>query len=120
MEKGYLIVQTTTTDMIYPVTDVLVNVRKEDESHDFVTDRNGKTEKIEIEAPDTAFSTNQSDEESYTSVDVTVKKDGYYTIIVRNAQVFPKETSLLYVNMIPLPENENEKTLEYFSNSQNL
>ncbi len=120
MEKGYLVIQTTTTGMVFPVVDSAVDVRNGEQEYSFITDRSGKTQTIEIEAPDPIFSTEQSDEDSYTSLDVTVTKDGYYTIIVRNVQVFPKETSLLYVNMIPLPENETDKTLEYFSNSQNL
>ncbi len=120
MEKGFLVVQTTTTDMIFPVVDSQVNIKNKNEEYDVVTDRSGKTDILEFDAPDSVFSTEQSAENSYTSLDVTVNKEGYYTIMVRNVQIFPKETSLLYVNMIPLPENETNKIIEYFSDSQNL
>ena len=120
MEKGYLVIQTTTTDMIFPIVDSDVFVKNGTEEFNLKTDRSGKTETITVNTPDAVFSTEQSDELSYTSLDVTVTKSGYYTIIVKNVQVFAKETSLLYVNMIPLPENETDMTLEYFSNSQNL
>ncbi len=120
MEKGYLVIQTTTTDMIFPVSDTGINVKNGDKEYNILTDRSGKTETIEIDTPDMINSTQQTNEPSFTTLEVTVTKDGYYTIKVKDVQVFPRETSLLYVNMIPLPENESDKTIEYSSNPQNL
>ena len=120
MDKGYLIVQTSTTETIFPVSDSTVIVNGDGIDYTYETDRSGKTPKIEIITPDTKNSTEQTAEKGYTSVEVSIFKEGYYKTTVKNVQIFPKETSLLYVNMIPLPENEPEKGLVYDTNSQNL
>ncbi|MBR4030618.1 MAG: hypothetical protein IKJ06_04400 [Clostridia bacterium] len=120
MATGYLVVQTYLSRESYGVQDVRVELSS---GKTLYTDENGFTEKIEINAPPREESEqpgNPGDATPYTAVDITLAKEGYFTIIIRNVQIFAGETTLQPVQMLPLPENGGGGTIEYDLLPQNL
>ena len=84
------------------------------------TDRNGNTAAVDISAPPAVLSEEpQSKYSPYGVCDVSVNKEGYYTNIYKNVQIFDAETSNLEVQLIPLPEYvRGEDTFKVFDISQ--
>ena len=71
------------------------------------TDESGNTPLIALEAPPKALSLSPNPESRpYALYDAEINKEGYYTVVSRDIQVYPDTTSILPVNMMPLPDTE--------------
>ena len=83
MQKGSLLVRTYISNMLIPVIGVRVTVTENNGNGEEilafrVTDENGKTDIIEINAPDMELSLNSDNtEKPFTSVNIKVEKDGF-------------------------------------------
>lgn len=117
MEKGYLIVQTYISRESYGVPDTKITLS---DGRQFLTDENGFTRSIEIEAPDKILSESPGTETPFTLLNMTIEKEGFFTIELKNVQVFSSETSLQKVQMLPVPENGGGGTISYDFTQQNL
>ncbi len=117
MEKGYLIVQTYVSRESFGVPETRITL---EDGQILVTDENGFTPKIEIDAPDKILSESPGATAPYTLLDMTLEKEGYFTIELKNVQVFSGETSVQKVQMLPIPENGGGGTISYDFSQQNL
>lgn len=94
----------------YPVAGSLVFVRgrrADGESYTVAvleTDESGRTPLIMLETPPKSFSLAPGGGTPYALYDVEVSHRDYYTVVTRDVQVYPETTSVLPVNMIPLPD----------------
>ena len=94
----------------FPVEGALVFVRGKREGKAFTvavleTDESGKTPLISLETPPKSLSLAPgSDVVPYGLYDVEVSHRDYYTIVTRDVQVYPDTTSVLPINMLPLPD----------------
>lgn len=117
MEKGYLVVQTFVSRESYGVPEVEITLS---DGRTFYTDENGFTTKAEVETPDKTLSESPGFDSPYTLLNMTLKKDGYFTIELKNVQVFSGETSLQKVQMLPIPENGGGGSITFDFTEQNL
>ena len=110
MQKGSLLVRTYISKMLIPVIGVRVTVTENNGNGEEilafrVTDENGKTDIIEINAPDMELSLNSDNtEKPFTSVNIKVEKDGFVISTIEDVQIFANRLSEQNVEMIPLPE----------------
>ena len=111
---GYMIVRVTTARGAIPIEGALVTVTNYVESTglgrgDVIsvhkTDRSGITEKISLPTPPRSLSMSPGNGKGYTTYNVSVAKEGYYTQNYINAPVFEGITSIQSADLIPLPDN---------------
>ena len=95
----------------YPVENALVIVRSKKIDGTPVTvavletDESGKTQIITLETPPKSLSLSPgSDIPPYSLYDVEITHPGFYSIITRDVQIYPDTTSILPINMLPLPD----------------
>ena len=109
-QKGSLIVRTFASNQLIPIPGVRITVTKSTENGDEliaygVTDKNGKTQIIQIDTPDALLSLDQNNTaEPFTGVNIKIEKEGFDITNIFNAQVFSGQLSEQYVEMVPLPE----------------
>ncbi len=115
MQKGYVTVRAFTREQISPVSGASVYIVTNGENGEknierlLITDENGKTPVIEIDAPDIELTeTPDYTGTPYTLIDIFVYRDAFYTIKVEDVQVFADRVTVQNIEMIPLPENFNE------------
>ncbi len=74
------------------------------------TDESGKTPMITLEAPPKALSLSpDTNGTPYSLYDAEISHIGFYTTVTRDIQIYPDTTSVLPVNMIPLPDTNGTK-----------
>ena len=119
-QNGYLTARVYTANESIPIKDAVVTVMKNDRgTTDIIakrtTDKNGLIVPIVISAPDESLSLEPGDSDVFTLVDVKVDKEGYYTIYIRNVQIFAGQTTVADTPMIPLPDNQkyNDKSEDW-------
>ena len=110
-EHGYVSARVTTSNGDLPIVGAVLSVILNDSNMPTLlgkrtTDTNGLTTSVPVPAPDKSMSLSPSEEKPYTNVDIRVDKDGYYTVFIKDAQVFAGETSVAGVSLIPFAENE--------------
>ena len=112
MENGYLIVQTALAQGSLPLANADVSIYnggEEERLFSLTTDPEGKTQKITLSAPDIKESESPNNgAKPFGAYDIYVEKEGFYSVFVKDAQIFSGQTSIQYVNMIPLPEGVSE------------
>ena len=126
-QNGYLIARIYTSKGELPVIGAIVTVSKniggrENIIAKRITDRNGQTAPVTISAPDKELSENPTNEEVFSVVDVRVDHPLYYTVYIRNVQIFAGETTVVDTALIPLIENEEHsgRAEEFVETPQNL
>lgn len=78
------------------------------------TDESGKTPMITLEAPPKALSLSPNTNGTpYSLYDAEISRKGFYTTVTRNIQIYPDTTSVLPVNMIPLPDTSGTEKYIY-------
>lgn len=118
---GKLGIRAFSANSAYPVPGAFVTIRKKTDSSPVTvavleTDESGNTPLIALEAPPKALSLSPNPESRpYALYDAEINKEGYYTVVARDVQVYPSITSILPVNMIPLPDTE--ESLQYPNNN---
>jgi len=124
--QGYILVQVSLAVQSLP----LENARVEIYAHDgdernlissSLTDPEGKTVRFTVEAPDISYSeTPDNGVVPFSLFDIFITSNGFYSVAVRDMQVFAERTSIQYVNMIPLPEGVTEGEKIIVIKPQNL
>lgn len=113
---GNLVVFTYVTKEILPVADCVIYVTDTEKTKllaKLVTDRDGRTETIELEAPDVKNSLSpDSMLPAFRSVSVFCTKPGYFNLLINGVQVFAGRTSVQATMMLPVPENYEGDTTE--------
>ncbi|MCL2462916.1 MAG: hypothetical protein FWF44_09640, partial [Defluviitaleaceae bacterium] len=107
MGKGYLKVSVTTGSGALPVAGANVTVADAQGNilYRLVTDEDGNTGKVEINAPDKAVDLDPDYVGDYYAVcDVKIEAENYDTVIVNGVQIFDTVTTILPVNMAPVLE----------------
>lgn len=117
MQDGYLTVQTFLSAESYGVEGVKVTLS---DGRVLYTDENGFTETVVIEAPNKETGLKPDMGTPYTSIDITARKEGFFTIVLKNVQIFPTETTLQKIQMLPIPENGGGGEIIYTMPPQNL
>ncbi len=101
MQKGYLVVEVTTSQEALPVI-AHVLVTGGEYAQEGVSDASGRTGRFEIDAPDREASLNpEAGCLPYATVDVRIVSNAYRTVEVRGVQIFAGETAILPVAMEP-------------------
>lgn len=100
---GYLLVNARTALGALPVSGARVTVNGAAEPIEVYTDMSGATERIELLTPDVENSLSPGSVlPPYSSYNVSVEADGFYTVRTKSVPVFPGVTSVQNVNMIPV------------------
>lgn len=108
-EIGYLIAQVFTARQAIPIPDVSVSILTEDPQRPELlafrrTDRNGKTEPVELYAPDSSSTLAPSEQQGFATYNVQLDHPLYYSVLVEHVQVFAGIESIQPMEMVPLPE----------------
>jgi len=126
-QNGFLTARIYTSRGQIPVEDAIVTVTNANESTQNIiakrtTDKNGQIAPVTISAPDEALSLEPGNNKVFSTVDVRVDKNGFYTLFIKNVQVFANQTTVVDTPIIPLPDNEkyNDKAEEFVETPQNL
>jgi hypothetical protein len=105
MGKGYLKIQLFSADEAYPVGGVNVRVRSDDGEvlYTFVTDENGNTPTIGLDAPDAVNSQypNGADPKFRRLIVDVDESYGYDAVTIMGVEVFDEQTSILPVKLHP-------------------
>lgn len=105
-ESGTLRIQGYIASQTYPATNAKVEIRKELTNgsqliYSGETNESGVYGPVKLPAPKKEFSEEFSDRLPYANYLVTVKKDGFITMIYRNLPIFPGVESNQTINFIP-------------------
>lgn len=117
LEQGYLLVQAFGSRESFGEKGVKVTVGG---AETLFTDENGFTKTITLSAPNQALSESPGNPSPYTMVDITAEKEGFYTIVIKNVQIFSGEVTQQQIQMLPVPENGEVRTVVYVLTPQIL
>jgi hypothetical protein len=107
-ETGYLSIRVGTAGGALPVVGADVRIVGKDLENQgliylLTTDQSGKIQAVALPAPQKALSQNpDSAAESYSTYDVTVFKEGFYTQRIQALPIFSTITSTQFIELIPL------------------
>ncbi len=115
MEKSYgkLHIRTYVANEALPIEGAEVLIVGADESNRdtmyyILTDVDGVTKEIILSTPGAIYSLSPEPlEQPYSTVDVTVSKEGFYTKKISGVPIFAGINALLPVNMIPIEEGSD-------------
>ncbi|MBR2404915.1 MAG: hypothetical protein IKA95_04595 [Clostridia bacterium] len=106
MQIGYIVARAYASDAEIPIQNATFSVVTTDEQNQELigirlTDENGKTDPIPIEAPDESLSTSPGNVDPFTRVNVRLDHPEYNSYLVEGVQVFAGQVSLINAPMIP-------------------
>lgn len=126
-QNGFLTARIYTSRGQIPVEDAVVTVTGTNESSQNIiakrtTDKNGQIAPVTISAPNEEYSLEPGNYKAFSNVDVRVDKSGFYTVLIKNVQIFPNQTTVVDTPIIPLPDNQNYDNMaeEFVETPQNL
>ena len=110
MEKGYFGASAFTSGRILPVEGVEIYISKIDDTgetllYSLLTDENGNTPIVELDAPDVELSKKPGNVKPFSVYNVRAIKVGFFRTLIKDVQVFSGRTTVQNIDMIPLPEN---------------
>ena len=109
MAIGRLIVSVYVDNIAQPISGANVNIVGENTNINVVTDESGKTNEIELAAPDIEYSLEPQDViRPFSEYTVTVTKEGLEPSVVSGVQIFSDIVSYQDVFLIPPNENNGE------------
>ena len=127
MATGYIVVNVYTSRAQLPLRNAQVSVTDGNEAGPKLlgfrlTGVTGKTDEIEIETPDLDSSLSPSEKKPFAICDVKISHPSYYTLNIRDVQVFANTQTLQNVELIPLTENSKpqDRTINRTTPFQNL
>lgn len=127
MSEGYIIANVYTSKSLIPIKDASVSVTKTGkDTNELIgfrkTNENGTTTPIIINTPDENLSLEPNYKEPFATCDIQIEHPMYYTIFIKNAQVFANRTTVQPAELIPLEDTAVEdNAVEVFDvNQQNL
>ena len=108
-QNGYLVVNVSTARGAVPLPNARVRIYAEEPENTGlittrITDIAGKTERITLDAPDSALSESPGSAKPYASYTVTVDRDGFYPVSAAGVPVFSGVTSVQPIEMLALAE----------------
>lgn len=124
--SGQLIVQVSTAMGAVPVRGarVMISLRGEagEELYAFdCTDNNGRTRNMTLPAPDQKWSEQpEPDILPFALYDIKVQHEAFYSVEVRDVQLFGGQSTLQQIRMIPLPDFSGPQTEVFTVIPQNL
>lgn len=109
-ETGTLIVRAFVANETFPANGADIEIKKELTSGDYVihtgkTDESGTYGPVKLNAPSKEYSEEFSDREPYATYTLTVRKDGFITMIYKNLPIFPSVESDQTVNLVPVSQS---------------
>lgn len=109
MGTGFLVAQVYTSRGAIPIEDVSVSITTEHPDgrklHGFrSTDLSGKTSPAALQAPERELSRQPSTAQPFASYTLQADHPLYYTVLIKDIQLFDGSTSLQNIEMIPLEE----------------
>lgn len=126
MALGSVIIKASTAERLIPVENATVFVVKSRENGSDnilasrITNGSGETTTIDIETPEKSLSTQPSDENVFTTVDIRIEHPLYYTHYITGAQIFADTQSVQNVTLIPLAIPTENITDRVIITPQNL
>ncbi len=129
MAQGYVFIKATTSNAKIPIKDAYVALtRKNGDREELLgfsqTNVNGRSETFTLETPEKEASLQESDSgiDPFATCDITVYRDEYYRVEIKDAQIFPGIVTIQEVNMIPTLENgdSNDSAENFVVTPQNL
>ena len=110
MEKGFLGVSTFAAGRILPISGALVYVSQIQEEkevllYSLITDENGNTPVVSIEAPDIELTESPGNVQPFSLCNIRVLKEGFFKTVIKDVQVFARRITIQNIDMVPLPEN---------------
>ena len=110
MEKGFLGASTFAAGRILPISGAQVYVSqikdgKEKLLYSLITDENGNTPVVSLDAPDIELSESPGNITPFSLYNMRVLKDGFFRTTIKDVQVFAQRITIQNVDMVPLPEN---------------
>lgn len=121
---GFLQVVVSSGDKAFPISDAVVVIMQKTPSGEAAvnisaTDANGKTPIIRLPAPDASEENGANT--PFATYKTEVFSKGNYTVINDNVPIFSNTTSILPVNMIPLPTSaSNRREMTFYSDEPNF
>lgn len=116
MSEGYIVARVYTSRSMIPIKDASVAVLEEIDNRSMLigyrkTDEVGKTTPISIQTPDREMSQSPNDTETFpfTQVNIQIEHPNYYTMYIRNVQVFADTTSVQNAELIPIEAQAEPK-----------
>lgn len=110
MATGKLRINVTSETNNRPIIGATVRVVDENEPNNTiateVTDNNGKTSDIELEAPPVEYSLEPGANKPYSEYTIFISAPGYESIEVSGAEIFAGETAVQNNAMLPVSPNE--------------
>ena len=127
--KGTFAAQVSAANMTVPIEGASVTVTEANtqipQLISFLeTDMNGRTAPIGLDTPDVSLSEAPGNQKPFTAINVQVDMSLYYSVLVRNVQVFAGIETLQQVEMIPVAEHagfeEQYRVITYDVTPQDL
>lgn len=126
-QNGYVAARIYTSRGSFPVEGAVITVTQNVDGTQRIiakrtTDRNGQIPLITVSAPNEDLSQSPGNGEVYALVNVRVDKPLYYTVLIKDVQVFAGQTTVIDTPLIPLIENEEHtsRAEEFTQTPQNL
>ena len=127
MTTGYITVTVYTSRAQIPIQNAHVSVTSGEEANPVLfgvrtTNNSGKTTNISVEAPSVELSLSPSDSKPFSVYTIKVSHPSYYSVTIKDVQVFANTQTVQNVELIPLEENSkpDERTLSQTTPVQNL
>ena len=114
--QGELIVKLVTRFSASPIENGTVLISKDEEDGEtlvksLVSNRDGETNKISLPTVKAEESQNPGVKNPYAAYSIRASKEGFFTIDSVNVPIFDGQVAIQTVEMIPLPEDYQGKTI---------
>lgn len=114
MAEGYVITQVYTSRAIIPIMDASVSITQEKEDKRVVigvrkTNENGKTSPVTITTPNEELSLSPGLRTPFTTCDVQIEHPDFYTVFIKDVQIFANTTSIQNAELVPIESGANTK-----------
>ena len=112
-DTAFLVVQVSTADEAMPVSEAYVTVTRERNEEEILvrfalTDQSGKTPVMALPALPAELSEESGNPHPYVSYNIRTDHQGYYSVKNIHVPVFGGITSIQPVEMVPVPEKEDD------------
>lgn len=108
--RGTFVAQISAANMTIPIEGASVTVTEANSQTPQLisfleTDMNGRTAPIGFDTPDISLSETPGNAQPFTVINVQVDMPLYYSVLIKNVQVFAGRESLQQVDMMPVAEH---------------
>lgn len=122
-EIGLLQVQLFKENTYVPVENAKITITQPTERGTRVieksaaTDSSGLTREVELEAPSIDYSMVPSENQPYSTADITIEAEGYARVTIRGAQIYPGILALQQFNLKPATSRRQIEIIDIPANS---